>query len=328
VIKRRGALLVVGVGSLFAGQLSRAQVSETRRRVGLVFFSPEVPAKPFRAGFVEGMRELGWIDGKNLDLRVVYANGDVAGLDALVAALISYKVEVMVVTATATVNALRHSEATVPVVFTALSNVVGNGIVASLAKPGGNMTGISNQYEDILPKLVELLHIVVPSARRFSLLVNESNLSHVGMWAAMKKACADLGLIPLRAVASSPAQVADAVQEIMRQRSDAVVVEPDPMYLGDRTRLQALMRTTGLPVAYGFREHVVAGGLLSYASDFVASFRQAAGYVDKILKGVKAADLPVEQPTKFELVINLLAAKSLGITIPQSVLLRVDELIR
>ena len=205
---------------------------------------------------------------------------------------------------------------------------MGNGFVASLAKPGGNITGFTSQQEEVLGKLIGILHEVAPGARRIAILLNESGPSHALFWSAAQSACTALNLVALRVVASAPAQLGAAVEQIVRQRSQAIVVVSDPMYYSERAKLQELMQATRLPVAYTLREHVVAGGLLSYGVDLVATLRSAAKYVDKILKGAKPADLPVEHPTKFELVINLKTAKALGITIPQSLLLRADEVIQ
>ena len=199
-----------------------------------------------------------------------------------------------------------------------VANAVGAGFVASLAKPGGNITGFTSQQEEVLGKLIGILHEVAPGARRIAILLNESNPTHAAYWAGAQSACAALDLVALRVVASTPAQLGAAVEQIVRQRSQAVVVTSDAMYFTERAKLQELMQTTRLPVAYGLRDHVVAGGLLSYGSDLAANYRNAAKYVDKILKGAKPADLPVEQATKFELVINLKTAKALGLTIPQS----------
>ena len=209
-----------------------------------------------------------------------------------------------------------------------IANPVGNGFVASLAKPGGNITGITNQQDEVLGKLIGILHEATPRAQRIAILLNESNLNHPVFWVAAQRACSALDLVALRVVASSPVEFGAAVEQIVRQRSQAVVVVGDAVYLNERVKLQALMQPTRLPVAYQFREHVVAGGLLSYASDLAANIRNAAKFVDKILKGAKPADLPLEQPTKFELVINLKTAKALGLTIPPSVLLRADAVIQ
>jgi putative ABC transport system substrate-binding protein len=207
------------------------------------------------------------------------------------------------------------------------SNAVGNGFVASLARPGGNITGITTQQEEVLGKLIGILHEVAPGAKRIAILLNETNPSHAAFWAATQSACAALDLVAIRVVASAPAQLGAAVEQIVQQRSQAVIVVTDATYFAERAKLQDLMQTTRLPVAYGGREYVVAGGLLSYASSLEANVRHAAKFVDKILKGAKPADLPVEQPTKFELVINLKTAKALGLTIPQTVLMHADEVI-
>ena len=180
----------------------------------------------------------------------------------------------------------------------------------------------------MLGKLIGILHEVAPGARRIAILLNESNPLHAVYWAGAQSACAALDLVALRVVASTPAQLGAAVEQIVRQRAQAVVVISDGMYFAERAKLQELMQTTRLPVAYALRDHVVAGGLLSYGADIAANYRNAAKYVDKILKGAKPADLPVEQATKFELVINLKTAKALGLTIPQSLLLRADEVIQ
>jgi putative ABC transport system substrate-binding protein len=327
VITRRSVLLTGGIGLLVALPLSRGQPAATIRRVGLLVFASEAATAHLRAAFTQGMQDLGWQEGKNIEYRVVYADGDVGRLDALASALIGQKVEVIMVSPQAA-RAAQRATKTIPIVMAGTANAVGAGFVASLARPGGNITGITNLYEEVLGKLIGILHEVAPGARRIALLLNESNPSHAVFWAGAQSACAALDLVALRVVASTPAQLGAAVGEIVRQRSQAVVVVSDGMYFAERARLQELMQTTRLPVAYGLRDHVVAGGLLSYAADLAASFRHAARYVDKILKGAKPADLPVEQTTKFELVINRKTAKALGLTIPQSLLLRADEVIQ
>jgi putative ABC transport system substrate-binding protein len=328
VITRRGVLLAGGIGLLIAHRLSRGQPAATIRRVGILAFSSEAAGAHLYAALKQGMRELGWLEGKNVEYRFLYADGDVDRLDALASELIGQKVEVIMAGSSSVTRAAQRATKTIPIVMVGVSNAVGSGYVASLAKPGGNITGISNQREEVLGKLIEILHVVTPNARRIAILLNESNSSYGWNWAAAQSACAALDLVALRVVASTPAQLGAAVEQIIRQQSQAVVVVADPVYLNDRAKLQELMQATRLPAAYGLREHVVAGGLLSYAADLAASFRYAAKYVDKILKGAKPADLPVEQPTKYELVINLKTAKALGLTIPQSLLLRADELIR
>jgi putative tryptophan/tyrosine transport system substrate-binding protein len=328
VITRRSVLQAGGIGLVVAYGLSRGQPVATIRRVGLLSIGSKASPVDVYAEFKQGMHDLGWLEGKNVEYQIVYANGDVGRLDALAGELVGRNVEVIVAGNAPTTHALQRATKTVPIVMGSVANAVGAGFVASLAKPGGNITGITTQQEEVLGKLIGILHEIAPGARRVAIVLNETNPVHPVFWVAAQSACAALDLIALRIVASAPAQLGAAVGEIVRQRSQAVVVVTDPVYLNERVKLQALMQTTRLPVAYGFREHVVAGGLLSYGADRAATYRHVAKYVDKILKGAKPADLPVEQPTKFELVINLKTAKALGLTIPQSLLLRADEVIQ
>jgi putative ABC transport system substrate-binding protein len=328
VITRRDFSLAAGFGLLFSYRLGRGQPAATIRRVGLLFFPSEATTARVRAAFTQGMHDLGWLEGKNVEYRFVYADGDVDRLDALASELIGQRVEVIVAPSPPATRAAQRATKTIPIVMASVPNAIGDGFVASLARPGGNITGVTNEQEELLGKVIEILHAVTPGARRFAILLNETAPAHAVYWAAAQSACAALDLVALRVVASAPVQLGAAVEQILRQQSQAIVVVRDGMYLNERARLQALLQATGLPVAYGFREHVVAGGLLSYSADLAANLRDAAKYVDKILRGAKPADLPVEQPTKFELVINLKTAKTLGLTIPQSVLLRADEVIQ
>ena len=328
MITRRNVLLAGGIGVLIAHPLSRGQPAATIRRVGWLSSGSVTSPAHVYAAFKQGMRDLGWMEGNNVEYRFVYADGELNRLDALASELIRQQVEVIVVGNALTTRALQRATKTIPIVMATVSDPVGNGFVASLAKPGGNITGVTAQQEEVLGKRIGILHDVAPGARRVAILLNESNPSYAVYWAAAQSACASLDLVAVRVVASAPAQFGAAVGEIVRQRSQAVVVAPDPVYLNELAKLQALMQATRLPVAYGWREHVVAGGLLSYGADLAATLRHVAKYVDKILKGAKPADLPVEQATKFELVINLKTAKALGITVPKDMLLRADEVIQ
>jgi putative ABC transport system substrate-binding protein len=328
VITRRAILLAGSISLLVAHRQSRGQPAASIRRVGWLTLGSKASPADVYAWFKQGMHDLGWLEGKNVEYQIVYADGDVNRLDALASEMIRQKFDVIVVGNATVTRALQRATKTIPIVMGSVNNPVGNGFVASLAKPGGNITGIATQSEEVLGKLIGILHEVAPGAQRIAFLLNESNPNHPVFWAAAQSACAALDLVALRNVASTPAQFGAAVEQIVQQRSQAVVVVVDPIYLNERANLQALMQGTRLPVAYGWREHVVAGGLLSYAADLAATFRHVATYVDKILKGTKPADLPVAQANKFELVINLKTAKALGLTIPQPLLLRADEVIR
>ena len=324
---QRRLLIAAGMGLLGAHRVSRGQPAASIRRVGILALASLAAGARLRAAFKQGMHDLGWLEGKNVEYEIVSAEGDMNRLDALARELVAHKVDVIVATASQATHAAQRATKTIPIVMTGVGDPVGSGFVASLAKPGGNITGISSQAVELLGKQIQILHEVTPLSRRIAILSNEGNPSHAAYRAAAQRACAALGLTAVWVVASAPAELAGAVEQIVRQRSQAVVVVTDGMYFSERESLQALLQTHRLPVAYGLREHVVAGGLLSYAADLAANFRYVTKYVDKILKGAKPAELPVEQPTKFELVINLKTAKSLGLTIPPSLLLRADEVI-
>ena len=256
------------------------------------------------------------------------AYGNANRLDVLAAELVRQKVDVIVVASSPGARAAQQATKTIPIVMAYNGNAVGNSFVASLALPRGNITGISSQSDEIVAKLVEILHDAAPGAKRFAILLNEANPNYSAFKGIALRACAALGLAPILVVASAPNQLESAVEEIVRQRAQAVVVAADGVYSAERAKLQELMQATRLPVAYGLREHAAMGGLLSYAPDLAANFRYAAKFVDKILKGASPADLPVEQPTTFELVINLKTARSIGLAVPKSLLLRADELIQ
>ena len=327
MITRRRASLAVGSALLVAHRLSSAATAVTMRRVGFLSIRSEAAGAELRAAFTQGMRELGWVEGKNVEYRFAYAEGNESRLESLANELVAQKVDVIVSGGAPQTRAAQRATKTIPIVMAAGPNPAGNGFVASLAHPGGNTTGITTQQEVVLGKLIEILHEVTPLSRRIAIVLNEGNPSHAEYWSVAQSACAALKLDAQLIVASVLAQLESAVEQIVQQRSQAIVVVADAMYLAQGARLQELMQSTKLPVAYGWREHVAAGGLFSYAADLPASFRYAAKWVDKILKGAKPADLPVEQSTKFELVFNLKTAKALGLTIPQSLLFRADEVI-
>ena len=328
MITRRSVLLAGGIGLLAAYRLSHGQPAATIRRVGLLQFTSQAAGAQLRAALGQGMHDLGWVEGKSVEYRVAYADGAVDRLDTLARELLAQNAEVIVLSSQQAARAAQRTTKTVPIVMAGVSDAVGAGFVTSLANPGGNITGLTSQQEEVVGKLVGILHEVAPGARRIALLLNESYPSHAVFWAGAQSACAALDLVALRVVASTPAQLGAAVEQIVRQRAQAVVVIPDGMFFAERAKLHEQLQTARLPVAYALRDHVLAGGLLSYGADLAANYRNVAKYVDKILKGAKPADLPVEQTTKFELVINLKTAKALGLTIPQSVLLRADEVIR
>ena len=322
--RREAVLILLALGS---PGLALSQAGAKIRRVGVLTIGSSNSTAGFIDAFKEGLHKLGWREGQNVEYRPVYAEGRVERLEVLAKQLVEQKVDVIVLGAPQAARAAQKATSTIPIVMTNVSNAVENKFVASLARPGGNITGVTSQLEVVLGKLIEIFHQAVPRATRIAILLNESNPTHHAFWAGAQKACAAFKLVPLRVVASASDQLPGAVSRLVRERAQGIVVVADAMYLNERAGLEELIRATGLPAAYAVREHVVAGGLLSYSADVRENFRYAATFVDKILKGAKPADLPVEQPTKFQLVINLRTARTLGLAIPSALLLRADEVI-
>jgi putative ABC transport system substrate-binding protein len=271
----------------------------------------------------EGLRELGWIEGRNLVVETRFAEGRRERLGALAGNLVGLPVEVIVAFGTAAALAARQATDRLPIVMAASGDPVGAGLVASLARPGGNVTGLSLQFE-IAPKWLELLKEVVPTAARATIISGEGTGTAATGFREMAAVAPRLGLT-LQQVIVSRSEDLDAA---FAGRPDGVVIQPNPRIDELRGRIAELALRHRVPTVASFREYAEDGVLLSYSADLGALHRRAATYVDRILKGAKPADLPVEQPTKFELVINLKTAKALGLTIPPSVLARADELIQ
>ena len=324
-MNRRDTLL--GLLALSAPHSVFSQPAPKLRRVGILSIGTSTSAAPLVNAFKKGMTELGWREGQNVEYRVAYADSQVERLDALARELVEQKIEAFVVGAPQVARAAQKATSTIPIVMTNVSNAVENKFVASLAKPGGNITGVTSQLEAVLGKMIEIFHEAVPRASRYAILLNESNPTHRAFWSGAQSACAALKLVAIRVVANSPGALPGAVAQIVQEKAQAIVVVADGMYLTERVPLQKLIGATRLPAAYALREHVIEGGLLSYAADLARNYQYSATFVDKILKGAKPGDLPVEQPVKFDLAINLKTAKELGISIPNSVMLRADEVI-
>ncbi len=272
-----------------------------------------------------GLRELGYAEGQNLIIDERYANGDAARLPDLARELMQLKVQVLVVDGGTTVRAVREVDRATPVVFTLVGEpvAVAAGWVRSLDHPGGTITGLTT-FNTVLPaKRLQLLHEVVP-ARRVGVLSNPTGNTTPVVVERLTGAARSLGIDLMWVDAKSPGELAEAFAKISQASVKAVLVDTDAMFFSQRARIVDLAAKNRLPAVYGEREFADVGGLMTYASNVSASFHRAATYVDKILKGEKPGDLPIEQPTKFELVINLKTAKALGITIPQSLLLRAE----
>jgi putative ABC transport system substrate-binding protein len=325
---RRRFLLTSLAGALAAPLPSLAQETKVWR-IGFFYFgSLQSSLDTGRySSFLQGMRELGYIEGKNFVVEARFADGEGAALPGLAAELISGKVDVIVATGTPVTLALRKATRTVPIVSTVSSDPAGDGSSASLARPGGNITGLSNFAPELSQKQVELLTACVPKLSRLAVLVNPSNAEHSGRLKLVESAARKVGMRVLAVHGGTPDEITSSFGAMARDRAEAVLILGDTFFLQQMRRIADLALKYRLPSVFLNPELVEAGGLMSYGPNFTDNFRRAASYVDKILKGAKPADLPIEQPTKFELVINLKTAKALGLTIPQSLLLRADQVI-
>ena len=319
------ATLVLGLASpLTAG----AQPAERLWRVG--YLSLGVARQAWVAAFRDGLRELGYVEGENLIIEQRYAEGQVERLPALAAELLRLKVDVLVAAPAGTAAAAKKVTSTVPIVFMGEPDPIGTGLVASLARPGGNATGLADAHADLIPKRLELLKQLVPSVSRVGVLWNPSNVATAPRWNTVQTAASALGLTisPVEVRGPRRDDLDRAFTAIGRLRLGGLLVIGDSTLGVQRNRIAELSVAHGLPTSGTHRGWAEAGLLMSYGTDFVALFRHGAVLVDKILKGAKPAALPVEQPTKFELTINAKTAKALGLTIPPSILARADAIIQ
>jgi putative tryptophan/tyrosine transport system substrate-binding protein len=278
------------------------------------------------AAFVQRLRELAWIDGRNVAIEYRWAEGRNERYAENVAELVRLKVDVIVTVATPATLAAKQSTAVTPIVFAGVSDPVGTGLVASLARPGGNITGLANQVSDTAGKKLEILRELIPGLHRLAIMAHVGNPASVLEMGEAQAAARKLGLEVTTSEIRRAEDIAPAF-ETLRERADALYVGPDPLMNTNRTRINILAVGARLPTMHGLREYVEAGGLMAYGANVPDQFRRVADIVDKILRGAKPADIPVEQPTKFDLIINLTTAKALGLTIPEPFLLRADEVI-
>lgn len=327
MILRRTLLVRLAAGPM-ALRGARAQTAVQVPRVGLLLpergGEPGPRHRPLLASFVDALRRLGWIDGKTLIIDVRQAGTDPQRQREVAAELKALQAAVIVAPGTITVRAARDGAPGVPVVMVNAGDPVGTGLVASLARPGGNLTGTSAVGEEVLAKQVELLASAAPRIKRVTLLVNRVNPANGFFFDAAAARARALGLQLTQIDIATEGEIDSAIE---RARGGALLVLGDPMFTRHRARIVAATLRDRVPAIFGGRDFVAEGGLMSYLSDFNWHWRSAADFVDKILRGARPGDLPVAQPTQFELVINARTAKVLGLTIPQSLLLRADEVI-
>jgi putative ABC transport system substrate-binding protein len=322
-------LLLVAAFAAFGPPLARA--AEPAQRVArLGFVGPGSPSTDPRGitAFKERLRELGYIEGQNLVIEARWAEGQFDQLPELMAEVIAQRIDVLVTYSTMPAIAAKNATSTIPIVVAVMAEPLRTGLATNLARPSGNLTGLSMGWaEGIGGKWLELLQETVPGLSTVAVIANTDNPVERDMIADLK-AIAPTRRLKLRIIEVLDPKALDRAFEQARRQSQAVLLIPDPRFLAQHKRIVALAARHRLPSMYGLREFVDAGGLMAYGPDRAAMFRRAADYVDKILKGAKPADLPIEQPTQFALVVNLKTARALGLTFPESILLRADEVIR
>jgi ABC-type uncharacterized transport system substrate-binding protein len=325
-VTRREVIALLGGAALAWPLSARAQQPAKLPTIGYLGPNTRSLDSQRLVAFVERLRELGWVESRTIAIEYRWAEGRNDRLAETVAEFVQRKVDVIVTSATPPTVAAKQATSTIPIVFASVGDPVGAGVVASLARPGGNATGLSLQQPDAAGKRLELLREVIPGLRRLAIMANSSNASAV---LDMREAQTTARTLGLEAVTSEVRQSEDIAPafDALRGRVEALYVCNDPLAATNRVRINTLALAMRLPTMFIAREYVEAGGLMSYGANFLDLYQRTAELVDKILRGAKPADLPVEQPTKFDLVINLTTAKALSLTVPPTLLARADEVI-
>ena len=329
MIDRRTFLAGTGAMLLAAPLATEAQQPGKVYRVGILGIKASDPAETrYWQAFRLSLRERGWTEGKNISLEYRWTEGNSARLPELVADLVRLKVDLILARSSFFVQPAKEATSPIPIVFVVHADPVGMGHVASLARPGGNITGLATLFPELNVKGLEMLISAVPTAKRIAVLWSPDTPSHTPSLKALEEAARPFKLQLQTVVARTGADLESAFSAMARANAQAVLVFSSAVLHAERQHLTELAIRHRLPTTFSQKEFVDAGGLMSYGADYADLFRRGAIYVDKILKGAKPGDLPIEQPTRFELVINLKTAKALGLTIPPSVLGRADELIQ
>ena len=307
---------------------AQAQQSAKIARIGLLSLSSPSDVALWHQAFRQGLADLGWVEGKNIKIEYRYAEGRIERLPDLAADLVRLKLDIIVTALNTDALAAKKATKTIPIVMASPADPVATGLVESLARPGGNITGLTSIVPELAGKRLEMLKEIVPKLSRVAVLWNPQGRISTLSWKAIQLPARELGVQLHSLEVRSPNDLDKAVADAARARAGALAIMPDPVFVTNLKQIADLAAKSRLPSIYNLSEFVGAGGLVSYGPDQSDLFRRAATYVDKILKGAKPGELPVEQPTKFELVVNLETAKALGITIPQSLLVRADQVIQ
>jgi putative ABC transport system substrate-binding protein len=326
---RREFITLLG-GAVVAWPIAtaHAQQPERMRRIGVLLgVGNDSQGQSWIAAFRQKLKELGWTDGHDVQIDLVWGGGDIEHIRASAKKMVSSKPDIIFVYSVRVLNAVRQATRQIPVVFIATNDPVGLGIVESLAHPGGNLTGFMLYEVSVAGKLVQVLKEMVPRLARVALLFNPNNSSAMPYWRLIQTIANSNGIAPVSFPVHDAASIEQAVVTFAREPNGGVVLPPDVTTIVHRDLIVSLAARHRLPVVYSFRSVVAGGGLISYGPDTSDLFRRAASYVDRILKGDKPSDLPVQAPTKFTLAVNLKTAKALGLTVPPQLLARADEVI-
>jgi putative ABC transport system substrate-binding protein len=329
-LKRREFIALLGGAAVASPLAARAQQGERVRRIGvLMAFGADDPGGQARvAAFREGLQKLGWAEGRNIRIDTRWAKADVAAMERLAKELIALQPDLILSNNTPTTTALLKQTRTIPIVFAVVSDPVGSGFVASFARPGGNVTGVTNIEPTMPGKWLELLKEIAPRVNRAAFLFNPATATYADYFVnPFKAAAASFGVDPVIAPVRDRSELEPVISAQAREPNGGLVVMTDAFTSTHRAEIVSLAARYRLPAIYPFRFFAELGGLLSYGNDLLDSFRRAAGYADRILKGVKPSELPVQAPVKFELVINLKTAKALGLDVPLGLQLRADKVI-
>jgi putative tryptophan/tyrosine transport system substrate-binding protein len=322
---RRKFITLLGGAAAIWSVAARAQQAGKVWRIG--YLSPASPSGPSEKEFVQGLNDLGYIDGKNIQLERRYADGTLDRLPALAAELVRANVDVILAESSFAVEAARDATKTTPIVMTGVGNPVGSGFVKSITQPGGNITGLTNVSIEVSSKYLEYLHAAVPDLMRVGILIDPKHPNHPTVLKQVQLGAQTTGAAVSAIELRSVSDIDAALSLIQQARLDALIVPPDPTFPLIHHRIAEFAIGNRLPTMFGQRRGVDAGGLMSYEQNLSDMYKRAAALVDKILKGAKPADLPVEFPTRFQFIINLRTAKALGLTMPFALLTRADEVI-
>jgi putative ABC transport system substrate-binding protein len=328
-VRRREFIMLLGGAAAAWPLAARAQQAERMRRIGVLMnlAADDAEGQARLAAFLRGLQQLGWIEGRNAHLDIRWGAGDAERFRRYAAELVALVPDLILAASGSTMPPLLHATRTVPIVFVQVADPVGNGFVASLARPGGNATGFTNIDFSMSAKWLELLKQIAPGATRAAVLRDSTEPTGIGQWGALQSVAPSFTLELTPVGVSDPGEIERAIAGFANLPNGALIVTASAPTAVHRDLIITLATRHRLPAVYAYKYFITSGGLISYGPDTIDPYRRAAGYIDRILKGEKPADLPVQAPTKYELVINLKTAKALGLEIPDGLLARADEVI-